>query len=98
MEANIGALETRQPAHSTLARYVEVAKILTGQKDATARDGARWASELVATLNIPGFSTYGMSEENFPEAVEKTMKANSFKGNPVPLNEKELRAILEKAL
>jgi alcohol dehydrogenase class IV len=39
-----------------------------------------------------------MREENFPEAVEKTMKANSFKGNPIPLNEKELREILERAL
>jgi alcohol dehydrogenase class IV len=39
-----------------------------------------------------------MNAENFAEAVEKTMKANSFKGNPIPLNEKELTKILEQAL
>jgi hypothetical protein len=32
------------------------------------------------------------------EAVEKTLNASSFKGNPIPLNEGELRKILEKAL
>jgi hypothetical protein len=39
-----------------------------------------------------------MKPEDFPEAVQKTQKANSFKGNPIVLNEKELAAILEKAL
>jgi alcohol dehydrogenase class IV len=43
-------------------------------------------------------SEYGMRQGNFPEAVEKTMKANSFRGNPVELNEVELREILEKAI
>jgi alcohol dehydrogenase class IV len=38
-----------------------------------------------------------MSEEYIAEAVEKTLKANSFKGNPIALNERELRKILEKA-
>ena len=98
MEANIEALQTHQPEHLALGRYVEIARILTDEKEATAQDGVRWTSELVATLKIPGLSTYGMSEKNFPEAVEKTMKANSFKGNPIALNEDELRLILEKAL
>jgi len=98
MEANIKALETRQPQHPALGRYVEIAKILTDEKDATAQDGISWTSQLVDTLKIPGLSAYGMSKENFPEAVEKTMKANSFKGNPIALDEDELRLILEKAL
>ena len=72
--------------------------ILPGEKDATARDAVRWTTELVDTLRIPGLSTYGMNERIFPEAVEKTMKANSFKGNPIALSEEELRRILEKAL
>ncbi len=98
METNIRALETRQPEHSALGRYSEIARILTGNKEATAQEGVKWTSELVNTLKIPGLSAYGMSEKDFPEAVEKTMKANSFKGNPIALNEKELRGILEKAL
>jgi alcohol dehydrogenase class IV len=98
MEANITALETRHPAHPALARYVEIAQILMGNKDATAQDGVKWTSELVRALNIPMLSSYGMSKENFPEAVEQTQKANSFKGNPIALNEEELILILEKAL
>ncbi len=97
MEANIKALKMRQPDHPALRRYAEIAQILTGEKDATAFDGVQWASELVSMLNIPVLSAYGMSEKDFPEAVEKTMKANSFKGNPIQLNENELKEILEKA-
>ena len=98
MEANIKALETRQPEHPAIARYVEIARMLTGAKDATPLDGAKWIADVVKELNIPPLSVYGMSQKNFPEAVEKTLKANSFKGNPIPLSEHELRLILEQAL
>jgi alcohol dehydrogenase class IV len=98
MEANIKALETRQPKHPALARYAEIARILTGEKEATPSDGAKWTSELVKELNIPPLSVYGMSQKDFPEAVDKTLKANSFKGNPIPLSEHELMLILEQAL
>ncbi len=98
MEANIKALEMRRPEHPALARYVEIARILTSEKDATALDGARWTSKLVNDLKIPRLSMYGIGPEDFPEAVQKTQKASSFKGNPAVLNEKELTAILEQAL
>ena len=98
MEANIKAMETRQPRHPALARYVEIAQILTGSQDAAAPDGAKWAGELVEQLKIPRLSSYGMTAEDFPEAVQKTEKASSFKGNPIVLNAKELTDILEKAL
>jgi alcohol dehydrogenase class IV len=98
MEANIQALESRQPNHPALERYIEIAQILTGEKDATAHDGVKWIRELVNELKIPQLSAYGMRLEDFPEAVEKTQQANSFKGNPIVLNEKELTTILEQAL
>ena len=98
MEANIKALETRRPEHPSLRRYEEVAKIITGDETATARDGVRWTQNVVNDLKIPRLSEYGMSEKQFPEAVEKTLEASSFKGNPIPLNENELIEILEKAL
>ena len=98
MEANLQALQARQPGHPALERYREVAQILTGEKDATIQDGVQWVSELVHALKIPSLSTFGISPENFPEAVQKTQKASSFKGNPIPLNEQELTRILEQAL
>ena len=98
MEANIQALEARQPEHPAIERYVEIAQILTGDKNAAALDGLEWVRHLVSLLKIPPLSAYGMSKADFSAAVEKTMKANSYKGNPIELNEKELMTILEKSI
>ena len=98
MESNIKAMESRQPEHPALGRYEEIAQMLTGDTGATAQDGVRWTRELVNDLKIPRLSAYGMQPEDFSEAVQKTQKANSFKGNPIALEETELREILEKAL
>jgi alcohol dehydrogenase class IV len=98
MEANINALKARQPDHPALGRYAEIAQILTGRRDATAQEGVDRTRELVDSLKIPRLSRYGMRAEDFLEAVQKTQKASSFKGNPILLNEKELTNILEQAL
>lgn len=98
MGANLYALATRQPEHPAITRYTEIAQIFTGDKNASALDGVAWVHNLVSTLQIPPLSAYGMSKVDFPEAVEKTMKANSFKGNPIALNQEELITILEQAI
>jgi alcohol dehydrogenase class IV len=98
MEANIHALEAHGPEHPALARYAEIAQILTGDKNATALDGLEWVRNLVTILNIPGLSAYGMSKADFSTAVENTMRANSFKGNPIPMNRDDLTTILEQAI
>lgn len=98
METNIKAMESRQPQHPALQRYEEIAQILTHDKQATALDGVKWASELVEELKIPRLSHYGMKPEDFSQAVKKTQNASSFKGNPILLDVKELTEILEKAL
>jgi alcohol dehydrogenase class IV len=98
MEANIKAMESRQPEHPALQRYAEIARILTGEDDAAALDGVHWTGELVEQLKIPRLSAFGLSPEDFSEAVQKTEKASSFKGNPVVLSTGELTAILERAL
>jgi alcohol dehydrogenase class IV len=98
MEANLRALAVRQREHPAAERYSEIAQLLTGEKNAAARDGVAWVQNLVNALHIPALSVYGMSKADIPEAVEKTMKANSFKGNPIALNHEELITILEQAL
>jgi alcohol dehydrogenase class IV len=98
MEANIKALQLRQPEHAALGRYTEIARILTGEKDATAEDGVQWTIEVVNALKIPRLSAYGMGPEDFPETLQKTQNASSFKGNPIVLEAKELTEILERAL
>lgn len=98
MEANVKALEARQREHPVLNRYVEIAQILTGDRNAGALDGVGWVSYLVRKLEIPMLSDYGMQEGEIPEVVSKTLKSSSYKGNPIALTEEELSGILERAL
>jgi alcohol dehydrogenase class IV len=98
MEANIKAMEAHQPNHPALKRYEEVAQTLTGDPSAIAKDGVTWVSKLVSDLKIKPLSAYGLTRERFPEAVEKTMRASSTKGNPIELTEYELTGILEQAI
>ena len=98
MEANLNAMQERASEHPALIRYGEIAQILTGNPKAKALDGIAWVDELVRDLDIPPLSSHGMTRTQFPETVEKTMKASSTKGNPLPLTEAELTSILEKAL
>jgi alcohol dehydrogenase class IV len=98
MEANIRALQERAPQHPALARYAEIAQILTGDRKADAFDAVGWVSFLVRKLEIPALFSYGLDRNDIPEAVEKTLKSNSYKGNPIPLSEAELTSILERAL
>ena len=95
MNANLKALESR---HASIERFVEIAQIVTENKNALARDGVQWVSDLVRELNIPPLSTHGMTEAHIPEAVQKTLNASSYKGNPISLSEGELTEVLEKAL
>ena len=52
MQANIRALEARQPDGEALRRYGEIARIVTGSPAATARDGVAWVRGLVDDLAI----------------------------------------------
>lgn len=98
MEANLHALQSRHPGHPAIDRFQEIAKLLTGDDSATVQDGIHWVSQIVSDLKIPPLSQHGLNEAQFLEAVDKTLKSSSFKGNPIPLNTAELTEILEKAL
>ena len=97
MEANVKALKTRASTSPALARYEEVAQILTGVPTARAADGVKWVQDLCAVFEIPSLSEYDLEEKNFPDVVAKVRRASSTKGNPVMLTDNELTQILEKA-
>jgi alcohol dehydrogenase class IV len=98
MDANLKALESRHAGHAAIERYDEIAQLLTGIELASAWDGVQWVSALVGELNIPPLSAHGMTEAHIPEAVQKTLNASSYKGNPIALSERELTGILERAI
>lgn len=83
---------------SSIERYDEVARILTGNSLASAVDGGRWVGELVRELNIPKLRTYGIGVAPVAELVSKAAQASSMKANPVVLSSAELADILAAAL
>ena len=94
----ITALRARDPEGGALARYTEVAGILTGQAGAAAEDGAAWLSNLVRELGIPGLAAYGMSAEDCSAVVAKAANASSMKANPIVLTEGELAQVFCESL
>jgi alcohol dehydrogenase class IV len=97
MEVNLRALRDRGPA-AVLQRFESVARILTGQQQATADDAVHWIRELCEALSIPPLRTYGVRTEHVGELCEKAAGASSMKANPIVLTKTELRELLERAL
>ena len=92
------ALHSRAPDGPALARYDEIARLLTGHATATAAEGVAWVQDLCAALDVPPLGAYGLTADQFPDVVEKSARASSMQGNPIPLNPEELTAILRQAV
>jgi alcohol dehydrogenase class IV len=98
MAINVGALRARQSDGPALARYGELARILTGKQDATVEDALRWVSALCHDLKVPSLSVYGVTRADFPILAQKAAAASSMKANPIVLTPEELGEILAQAL
>lgn len=98
MAANLAALRARAPQHPALARYGEVARLLTGRPHAAADDGVAWVRALVTEFGIPPLSDYGVDDDAVPDLVAAAAQSSSMKGNPLPLNPAELAAALANAM
>jgi alcohol dehydrogenase class IV len=98
MRANPEALRARTQNSPALARYDEVARLLTGNVSARADDGAAWVDSICSDLSVPRLSRYGLAENDLPAIVEKALKSSSLKGNPIQLTAGELTDILREAL
>jgi alcohol dehydrogenase class IV len=98
MRVNLRALSDRRPGSPALARYREVAAILTGRPSAEATDGLAWVESLVRALAIPGLSRWGATIADVPALVAKARHASSMRGNPVELDDTELAEIARASL
>ena len=96
MEANIAALNAREPENPALKRYEYAAQFLLFDRSATVEDAMEWISETSRIFDIPGLGAYGVREADFAEIVAKSSVASSMKGNPIALTADELSAILRK--
>ena len=95
---NVAALRQRAAGSPMLARYAELASILTGRASAAPEEAAPWLRELVAELEVPELGRYGLSSRDIPVLVEKAQRASSMQGNPIVLTPDELAATLAAAL
>ncbi len=98
MAMNRAALQAREPRSPILARYDEIARLLTGRADARAEDGAEWVRELAAAMGVPPLSACGVDPSHIPLIVERAAVASGTKANPISLTRDELAAILRRAL
>ena len=98
MEANIRALRALDPASEALERSREIARVLTGDREASPEDGLMWVAQLVQSLQIPRLAAYGISASDVADIVAKAARASSMKANPVVLTQPELTWILEQSI
>jgi alcohol dehydrogenase class IV len=96
-QANVRALQSRAAHSPALARYDEIARVLTGKAASRADDVIAWLQQLCAELKVPPLRRFGLKEQEFPVVVEKAKKSSSMKGNPIELADDELMEILENA-
>ncbi len=89
---NIRALQQRQPAHPSLAKYARLAQLLTTEHPFEP------LLRLNQSLNIPTLRTLGLTQSQIPLAVERAAAASSMKANPLTLTTAELTEILERSL
>ena len=97
VEANLRTLREREPDSPALRRYAEVAALLTGRPGATAKDGVAWLRQTVRALDVPPLGAIGVRPEQYPEVAGKAARSSSMQGNPVPLGEEALVAVLQAA-
>lgn len=102
-DANITALEDRDPGSIGLTRYAEIARLIDPQEVPVADDGAArgalvetlrsWTSQ----LDVPSLATFGMRPEDIATVVADSA-GSSMRTNPIVLTDTELTSILSKAL
>ena len=95
---NVRALRERGENPAALARYDEVARLVTGDRDARADDAVAWLRALVDELKIAPLSAFGVRESDVPAIVPLARRASSMQGNPVTLTDGELSEVLTAGL
>jgi len=98
LAANLRALRSRDPHGPAVARFTELARVLTGEHEAQAEEGVRWVQALTKSLEVPGLATYGLSSSDLNVIAGRALKASSMQANPVKLGQGELVDILARAM
>jgi len=98
MEMNLRALRERDPDSYAINRYHFVARLFTGNRQATADAGIEWVRELINHFKLPRLGTHGIKPQHADKIVEHAQAASSMKANPIELTPEELKRVLLAAL
>jgi alcohol dehydrogenase class IV len=98
MDFNLKSLQKYKSTSAIIDRYLEISRLLTGNKSALISDGAIFAQRLCDAMKIQSLSEFGLKKSYFPEVIMYARNASSMKGNPVVLSDAELFDILERAI
>lgn len=98
MRVNVAALRRQAAGAETLERYVEIARLVTGNGSASAEEGIAWIEQLAAELKVCRLGPLAVSVEQCDELTERALRASSMQGNPVRLSPSDVRTILESVL
>jgi len=98
MEANVRALVRRLPRSEAVARFDEVARLLTGRPGAKAAEAVQWAYTVCCDMEIPPLAHWGLKPDDIRPMAEMAKTSSSTKGNPIELGADELAEVLVKAL
>lgn len=98
LEANVRALRSRPSEINALLRYETLAQILNADKFARPEQGISWVARTCRRFSIPPLRTYGLTDKDLPEIVEKASLASSMRANPITLTREELMDVISHAL
>lgn len=97
MQVNLRAVASRG-SHSTIERFNELGRLLTGNADADGSAAVRTVEKLTSELQVARLGAFGIGAEHFDLLCERAASASSMKANPVELTRNEQREILERSL
>jgi alcohol dehydrogenase class IV len=97
MKFNAIELSELNGMESVTKKYHDIARWVTGDKDASIEDGVAWIENLANQLKIPGLQEIGIKKSDFPGIIEKSIVSSSMQKNPILLEESVLSQILEAA-
>jgi alcohol dehydrogenase class IV len=100
IEANVRALRAGSATsdRAVLSRYIETAWLLTGRAGASVEDGLAWIRQTLSLLAVPGLAAFGLDSGDAGDIAAKALTSSSMQGNPVPLSQADLEAVVLAAL
>jgi alcohol dehydrogenase class IV len=98
VRANVRALQAQAPDAPQLARYAEIARILTGLPTASIEDGIVWLEDAVQELQIPPLVRWGLKPASVESLAKQAQRSSSMQGNAIPLDTETLMDILIRAM